>query len=377
MWFREYSSALLGVALIVSVNSYAKDYRDVKVGKFDRTFDLSECENKTFLNFMKTKVYDAIKEEAANSRTRDHFEAVKNGEGVELRLTDDITTFHVKYKAADEVNAERSGRSYAAVGLGHRGVVDYLADASDKFYLDSLEDVAQDEQELEKFYRAILGVVAACDASGFADLKTETQRVAADFVAVYVAEQYRHLVGGDGDLGPTFNWDDALLQVTMLASFHSGQSENNGGMFYEGRFTDKVYNQMNEADGVRHCFYKQFRDESREQFSKRDSRLNDYWQFNRECKRSGINMTRSDFSKMAKAITAHAQENMKREFRDVAKAFDSDGTEDVYSAVSKYFINNRAPADLSDEAEDMVNKTVKFLMAVREHADDITTELKH
>lgn len=339
---------------------------------------MSDCNNQTFLTFMKSQVYPAIKEEAANSRGRDHFEAVRNGEGVEIKLTNDVTTYHVKYKSADQENAERSGRSYAAVGRSRRGVVDYLADASDKFYLDSLEKVAQDPAELEKFYRTIFGVITTCDASGFDDLAVETQRVAADFVAVYVAEQYRHLIGGDGELGRTFNWDDALLQVTMLASFHSGQSKNNGGMFYEGRFTDKVYNQVNDDEnGVSHCFYKQFNDESRSQFDKRKNRLNDYWQMNRECKRSGINMTRSDFSKMAKAITEFAAENMSREYASVAKAFGQEDTSDVYKTVSKFFINNDAPEELQAESKRLINSVVKFLMEVREHAGDITVELKH
>lgn len=376
--FRKYSSAFFALAFVLSASSYSKDYRDVKVGKFQRTFDLSDCNNKTFLNFMKTSVYDAIKEEAASSESRDHLTAVKNGEGVEIKLTDDVTTFHVKYKSADEENAERSGRSYAAVGRSRGGVVDYLADASDKFYLDSLEKIAQDENELENFYRAIFGVVATCDASGFDKLSVETQRVAADFVAVYVAEQYRHLIGGDGDLGPTFNWDDALLQVTMLASYHSGQARNNRGMFYEGEFTDEVYNQVNEdEDGTKYCVYKQFQADARDMFDRRKSRLNDYWQMNRECKRSGINMTRSDFTKMAKAITAYATEYLPEEYAAVAGSFADEESENVYGSISKFFIDNDAPESLKRKAKGMIENTVAFLMAVRGHAGEITDGLKH
>ena len=42
---------------------------------------------------------------------------IKDGEGVEVYLTQDVTTYHVKYKADHEDKVERSGRSFGVVGI--------------------------------------------------------------------------------------------------------------------------------------------------------------------------------------------------------------------------------------------------------------------
>jgi hypothetical protein len=281
-------------ALLASVTGQAAVYHDVPVGKYKKeaSFTLKDCENKTFLSFMIDKIYPALKKEAKNQNMRgQHIEGVKNGEGVQIRLTDDVSTYHVKYKAAGEERAERSGRSFGAVG-SNPNKPSYLADASDSYYLSSLEKLAKSETQLRNYYEAIFGVLTKCDASGFAKLDTEGKQVAGDFVAVYVAEEYRHLVGGDGKLGSSFNWDDALLQGTMIASFHAGQKPSESGMFYEGKFTDKVYNQKYEVkvegkkDPEEYFLYKQPENPKRKEFKQRHNQLNDYWQFNADCSRS-------------------------------------------------------------------------------------------
>ena len=118
---------------------------------------------------------------------------------------------------------------------------------------------------------------------------------------------------------------------------------------------------MNEdKDNVSHCVYRQPKDPSRELFEPRGTRLNDYWQMNRECKRSGINLTRTDFNKMAKAITAFSTENGPKELNALATAFGDENTDNAYQTVSKFFINNDAPANLKKKAPKMVDSIVNF-----------------
>ncbi|MCB0394944.1 MAG: hypothetical protein KDD25_10310, partial [Bdellovibrionales bacterium] len=324
--------------------------------------------------FMKQEAYPAIKSESRNRSGGEHIEAVKSGEGVEIRLTDDVSTYHVKFKAAEETDSERSGRSFSAVGKGPR--VQYVADASYKHYLTSIDKLFShsDDEEIAAFYRAILKVIANCDASGVEQLDTHAKEVAADFVAVYVAEQYRHMISGRGKLGRSHNWDDAHLQVTLLAAFHSGQNESASGMFYEGRFTDEVYNQINKVDGESLCVYKQSRNPARDELRKRSINMTDYWQFNSACERSGVNLTRRDFTKMGEAITAFEKSENTEVVYDVA-ALIGKSSRNIVEGVAEFFIDNGAPTQLGSKSDEIVDAVVDFLMATRKDAVEITNEL--
>ncbi|MBI1862233.1 MAG: hypothetical protein HYR96_15070, partial [Deltaproteobacteria bacterium] len=142
--------SLLSLFLVVSAGQ-AKVYSNIQIAAYgeDRSFHLEQCQSKTFLNFMEELVYPAIKGDAVNRTGGEHIDAVKEGEGIEIRLTDNVSTYHVKYKAAEEENSERAGRSFAAVGFKKKGTVaKYLADASDSYYLSSLEEVGGDADQL-------------------------------------------------------------------------------------------------------------------------------------------------------------------------------------------------------------------------------------
>lgn len=379
---RRFSSflRLLPIISVLSTPGYSKVYRNVPIGEYsnEASFSLTDCNGKSFLSFMKKSIYPALERESANRTTGQHIDAIRKGEGVELRLTEDVSTYHVKYKAHNEEKAERSGRSFSAVGSNPKRP-SYVADASYSHYLDTFEAMYEDEEELKSFYEAILNVVAECDGSGFDELSQNTKQVAADFVAVYVAEQYRHLISGKGKrLGPRHNWDDALLQVTLLASFHSGQTKNKNGMFYEGTFTDQVFNQKYDVkengESVSYCVYKQPKHPKRDELKKREIRLKDYWQFNKTCDRSGVNVTRRDFTKMGQAITEWKAKGRNRTLLALKKNLES-SSNNLYSAISSFFINDSTPTSLEDSADDLIESIVKFLMEVRTDAVAITEDL--
>jgi hypothetical protein len=173
----------------------AKVYKDIKVGTYQATIDLNEYAGQPFFEVMKNVIYPALNEQAAKQTAADHLAGIKAGEGVEVSLGRDVTTFHVKYKADHEVNVERSGRSFGVVGAG--SIKKYVADASYKHYLNTLEAVlAGNDKDARAFFSAIIKVMTDSDARELAALKTEYKQVAADFVADLAAAVADH---GSGD----------------------------------------------------------------------------------------------------------------------------------------------------------------------------------
>ena len=353
-------SLFLSLILSLSFSAQAKVYRNIKVGIYQAKIDLNEYTGQPFFEVMRDVIYPAINEQAAEQTAVDHLEGIKAGEGVELSLSQDVTTFHVKYKSEDEDKVERSGRSFGVVGAG--STKKYLADASYKHYLTTLEAVlAGSDKDVRTFFSAIIKVIADSDPSEIAKLKTEYKQVASDFVAIYVAEQYRRLTATKGvRLGSSHQWDDALMQVTLLSAFHSGQEKMM--MFYEGKFTDRVYNQ--DA-----CLYNAAADdENRAIAKKRDAVLYDYWQFTvrSECPgRSGVNLTRRDFEKLGTSLTKALNAEIKG--LDLGtiynKNFFKAATEDLLEGKFEY------------KANDYAEMLVEVLMTVRAEANAISKNL--
>lgn len=353
-------SFLLSLLVIATFSAEAKVYRNIKVGTYQAKVDLNEYIGQPFFEVMKDVIYPAINEQATEQSAADHLEGIKAGEGVELSLSSDVTTYHVKYKSEDEDKVERSGRSFGVVGTG--SVKKYVADASYKHYLSTLEEVLTgSDKDVRAFFSAIIKVIADSDPRGIAKLKTEYKQVASDFVAIYVAEQYRRLTATKGEhLGSSHQWDDALVQVTLLSAFHSGQDKMM--MFYEGEFTDKVYHQ--DA-----CLYNAAaEDENRAIAKKRDAVLYDYWQFTvrSECPgRSGVNLTRRDFEKLGTSLTKALNAEIKGLDMGTSynKNFFKAATQDLLEGKFEY------------KATDYTKVLVDVLMTVRAEANAITETL--
>ncbi len=355
--------SLFFVSLIVSMLSFAAQarvYKNVKVGEYNSVINLKDYIGKPFFEVMKDVIYPELNEQALNRTGGKHLDGIRDGEGVEVILGDDVTTYHVKYKADYEDKVERSGRSFGAVGFG--STKQYVADASYKHYLRTLESILRgSDEEVEAFYSAIIKLITDSDPTELAQLEMESKQVAADFVAIYIAEQYRRLTATEGEyLGRSHRWDDALVQVTLVSAFHSGQDQMQ--MFYEGEFTSEVYHQNA-------CLYKApGKEEERANTEKRQARLYDYWQFTvrSECPgRSGVNLTRRDFEKLGRALTDHLSDSIKE--LDLGygyqKNFIKAATEDLLTGSFEY------------EAKDFSSIIVDSLMQVRAEANLISEEL--
>ena len=334
------------VSFVVATSASAAALRDDRYN-FDIGFDLAEYQGRTFLNLMQEVIKPAI-DQVANDRDRrlPNETALEQGVGVALKIAPRNFTYHVNY----EVSEERSGRSY---GLSPTGKI---SDPSDKDYLDDLAKLT-DPSELTDFYTTLMEIIADCDARGYSQLERATQGVATDFMAIYVAEQDRHLMSNLG----TFNWDDALLQVTLLAAFHAGQSTFT--KFYEGEFTSKSYVQYDKV-------YLLDKGNARQ----KDAEMNDYWQFTKVAPqtRSGINITRRDFERMGEWITMYEGSSPnKRLIFNVIKGVKGQG-KNVFKDIAKFFIRKGAPPSMTAESAQIAADIATFLGQVREDADKIT-----
>ena len=365
----------------------AKVYKDITVSKYNASYNLESSKGQTFLKYMQNTLFGAISKEGPNQKSYE-IAGVQNGEGVELRLSQNVSTFHVGYKAHDQYQAERSGRSFSAVGYPpvqfgspwRKPVVKYVADASYNHYLSALETYLKrsNETEVRNFYKSVFEILLNSDSGTVASLNLDGQQVLADFVAVYVAEQYRRMTKGDGQgsLGFSPNWDDAHLQVTLLAAFHSGQALHKPAMVYEGDFTTKIYRQINKVDNESRCIYKQYDDPVRATLKKQAPAMKDYTQFNKECARSGVNMTRRDFSEMGTSITQQLKLTNKSLIRTLEIAVESKVGRNVFDFTADYIIDNDAPEEFTiAETQKISDALVDVIMASRQQAQAITDNL--
>lgn len=331
-------------------------FRGVSVGDYsDASLHIKDCNGGTFLSFMKGQIFPLIKRESSKPQKSD-IAGVRAGDGVEVRFTKDVTTYHVDFPMN-----RQGGRSFGGVGT-NSNKMEYVGDASYTYYFDELEgSYFQDKTQMRDFYNAILGVLLRCDADGFNNLDDKIKRVAADFMAVFIAEQFRNLIGTNGKSLKQNDWDNAHLQTTLLAAFHSGQTRDVKGMFFEGKFTKQTYDTWD-------CVYNK---SDRGGKKPRDMRLHDYTQANDECKRSGVNMTRRDWEKLTKAIGEATKSSS--EARAVQKAFGFSSSNIIDSAAN-FITDDRNDGKLTN-SDGMQKAFVDYLMYVQSQAVSITQSL--
>ncbi len=284
------------------------------------------------------------------------FFSLVSGGGVEIRLNSNTFADEVDYAKGDEPNAEQTGRGF---GQGPNHLLD---DASDKAYLQALQSVLMQSspEETQALYTTLLQIIANCDTSGMAKLSPKSQTLLSDFLAIYVAEQDRHLMS---DLR-THAWDISLLEVTLNAILQAGQSKMM--VMYGGRLVDQFPKQ---APGGQLSFDNLI-----------PADLTAYWRFSvssnpQFSKRSGINVARTDFLLQGKLVTKYMAEkfpvlvnNVERHFTGIIL------TGNVYDELNSYLISNKAPASITG-VNDLVSDFVTFMMAVRANAQDITNEI--
>jgi hypothetical protein len=274
------------------------------------------------------------------------FLALASGGGVAVRIDDKNYFYNVNYGTGKQAKDEMTGRSFGA------GPTHDADDVSDKTYLSDLEKYIKSDTDIANLYRVLLRILINCDTTDYDKLSPLGQTVATDFIAVYTAEQDRHLMSNL----KSHPWDDALLQVTLLSAFHAGQSKIS--VMYDGALTDVVNKQATGCD--------------EDEPGQKDASLIDYWQFSKSddperCKRSGINVTRKDFSKLGSLISAYQRQNNPGLVSKVEAHFAANNRgRNVFQELSNHLIDLRAARSFNEAAANqLVEDFVEFLMMTK------------
>lgn len=273
------------------------------------------------------------------------FLALASGAGVAVRVNDDNYYYNVNYGDGKHQKDEQTGRSFGA-GPAHKA-----NDASDAFYLREVENyVRNDSKNPSELYRVILEVLTNCDVSNYSRLSASGQTVATDFLAIYTAEEDRHLMSNLR----THDWDTALAEVTLLSALHAGQKDIM--VMHEGKLKKLVPDQITKKE--------------------RAASLIDWWQFSKQpgSRRSGINLTRKDFRALGAAISAFERENHP-ELVDAIEAITGKSSGNVFAELTGFLINRKTPTSLGKKAGQLTEAFVAFLDQVRKDANDISDEI--
>jgi hypothetical protein len=235
-------------------------------------------------------------------------------------------------------------------------------------YLDNLARVIveKDKNDLKNFYQTIIQLLGACDAHELAALTNNynpetntgvpTQRVATNFLAIYTAEEYRAIQG-------TKNWDDAILEVTLLGAFHGGQTTFT--KFYRGKFTTR--SNVQETGNYYGLPSKDINGNVIPTVAK-DATMDDYWQISKTSTRSGIHLTAGDYDKMGTAITKYESTQAHNKTLSLIQSIVGSGPNVIHS-ISTYFTEGKADPS---KANTLAVAVAQFLDQVNTDADLIT-----
>jgi hypothetical protein len=283
------------------------------------------------------------------------FLALASGGGVAVKINEQNYAYNVNYGTGLTEKDEMTGRSYGESQSRP------ALDASDKLYLQSLENYVRTESNVAEFYKSILDILINNDSSHYSKMSAVGQAVATDFLAVYVAEQDRHLMANL----KSHHWDDALLQVTLLSALHSGQK--NVMVMYNGALTASTYKQ---APGC-----------ATEARVAKAASMVDYWQFSTSsdpanCNRSGINVTRSDFNRLGAAISSYHRKHNPRVIAQVERHFKNMKTGgNLFAEISAFLINYQTPEKMDSVSLQLSDDFTAFLMQVRQDANTASSEI--
>jgi hypothetical protein len=276
--------------------------------------------------------------------------SLASGGGVAVLIDANNITYNVNYGTGKEEDDERTGRSFGESNAR------LALDASDKQYLSSLEDyIRKDNSNTRFFYQSLLEVLLNNDATHYKQITNQGQAVATDFLAVYTAEQDRHLMSNLS----SHPWDESLLEVTLLSAFHAGQKKIK--LIFNGEFTDTT---VKQAPGC-----------STEKRMTQKASLTDYWQFSsstdpENCSRSGLNISRKDFRKLGSMITAYEKQVHPDIVAKVQRHFKTQkGKNNVFAQLSDFLISFETPKRLDSQTLQLAQDFSAFLVQVKTDAD--------
>jgi hypothetical protein len=339
---------------IVIASVHADDFSLARLPSFTHNFDLTKASNagkNTFHKFIHETLAPDMESLAPNAGKVPNKQALEQGLGVAVRLDDNNYNIHENFP-----KSAQGGRSYGWTS-------GQVGDWSDKMYLDNLALVVveKDKDDFKNFYQTIIQLLGACDAHGLAaltnnyDSKTNTgvptQRVATNFLAIYTAEEYRAIQG-------TKNWDDAILEVTLLGAFHGGQTTFT--KFYRGKFTTR--SNVQETGNYYGLPSKDKNGKVIPTVAK-DATLDDYWQISKTSTRSGIHLTAGDYGKMGAAITKYEMTKAHNKSLSLIQSIVGSGPNIIHS-ISTYFTEGKADP----------SKTNTLAVAVAQFLDQVNTD---
>lgn len=343
---------LFTAAVLASV--HADDFPMAKLPSFAHNFDLttaSDSGKNTFYKFIHETLAPEMESLAPSAGTVPNQQALEQGLGVAVRLDDNNYNIHENFP-----KSAQGGRSYGWTS-------GQVGDWSDKMYLDNLALVVveKDKDDLKHFYQTIIQLLGACDTHGLAALTNNydpntktgvpTQRVATNFLAIYTAEEYRAIQG-------TKNWDDAILEVTLLGAFHGGQTTFT--KFYQGKFTTRSNVQ---ETGNYYGLPSKDKNGNVIPTVAKDATLDDYWQISKTSTRSGIHLTAGDYDKMGTAITKYESTKAHNEALSSIQSIVGSGPNVIHS-ISTYFTEGKADP----------SKTNTLAVAVAQFLDQVNTD---
>ncbi|MFK8139361.1 MAG: hypothetical protein AB8E15_13455, partial [Bdellovibrionales bacterium] len=329
-----------------------------------------------------TNLYDLPQVLAKTGKVADRFKlstyiGLASCAGSNMKLADDNYAYNVHYGKGNVDKDDRTGRSFGASRIFQ------ATDSSYTHYLKTLEKYIKNSPEnSEDFIKTIMEIITNSEPRNYEEVTDLGDAVLTDFVAIWTAEQTRNIM--DGVVKP--HWDAALLQVTLLSSFHAGQK--NITMFYkdpltnEAFFTDRAFslawpkkNRANESCDV-----------DLESRKIRDASLTDYigvhYMTFKHCGRSGVNMSRKEWRKLGLSITNWLKGDPKGSVKlnSLVKSIEkykkvSQKRLDIYRELAKLLISDKRPSKLSNWHV-LSRQTADLLNYIRENAETITEQIR-
>ncbi len=290
-----------------------------------------------------------------------NFVGMAAGAGTLVKIDDDNYYYNYGYEAGNV----RSGRSYGA-SHNHRA-----NDATDIFYLQELAKFLgnAEERDISLFYETLIKVLTNCDVSGFEKLPLDGQTVATDFVAVYTAESYRHIIE---DLNPKkYPWDNDLAEATFVMNYNSTVNK----IMKDGELVDvdpKTGRPLTEEEIT----------ENEDDTEAKEPEYVWWWKNNPETGRSGIGKTNRDRRTMTAAVSAFEREHHADLVDPIEKIIGESPNGDVYQGLMEYLNNpifltsSEGQKEIRKSSGPLSKAMAKFLMQTREDAEEITKHIE-
>ena len=299
--------------------------------------------------------------------------------GVSLKLANDNYAYNIHYGTGTKEKDKQTGRSFGASRI-------YAAiDSSYTHYLRSLEEyVVNSPKNIKYFASTIMETLTNTQPTKYNKVNDHGDSVLTDFLAIWIAEQTRNLMDGKVHL----HWDAALFQITMLSVFHSGQEKIK--LFYkdpltqEVSFTDTTYKLAwpNKNHIEKSC------DVDLESRDKKEASLTDYigvhYKFYEHCGRSGINMSKREWTLLSQEITTYLLNDKKgsvkvETLREAMKAIANRNlyynNDDIFREIARFLISDKTP-EVIENWKEVSKKIVDVLEYVRTQAPEITKSIE-